>query len=288
MKVTGFSFIRNAVKYRFPIEEALRSILPICDNVVVAVGKSEDNTRELVESIDPKIRIIDTVWDENLRIGGQVLADETNKAFRAVDPDADWCVYIQGDEVMHEDGYDEVMKTMKKWKDHKEVDGLLFKYHHFFGSYDYVGSESKWYRQEIRVIRNDPKIWSYKDAQGFRKGENEKLQVKPVNAYIYHYGWVKSPTDMQSKIVFRDKINFDKETRDDFEADEKYPLIMINALEKFRGTHPKLMQKRISEIGWKFDYDLSNNKLPLNDKLKNLLEKITGKRFFDYKNYKVI
>src|SRR5689334_19405062 len=102
MKVSGFSFIRNAVKYKYPIEEALRSILPLCDEIVVAVGRSEDNTRELVASIDPKIRILDTVWDDSLREGGKVLAVETDKAYRALDPNSDWCVYIQGDEVLHE------------------------------------------------------------------------------------------------------------------------------------------------------------------------------------------
>src|SRR5215208_5047887 len=151
MKVTGFSFIKNAVKFQYPVVEALRSILPICHEVVVAVGDSEDNTRELIASIDPKIKIIDTVWDDNLRTGGRVLAVETDKAFQAIDSSSDWCVYIQGDEVLHEDGYDAVLSAMKKWKDHKEVDGLLFKYRHFYGSYDYTGSEGRWYRHEIRV-----------------------------------------------------------------------------------------------------------------------------------------
>src|SRR5687767_12636501 len=108
MKVTGFSFIRNAVKFQYPIAEALQSILPLCDEVVVAVGMSDDDTRDVVTSLSPKIRVIDTVWDEQLREGGRVLAVETDKAFRAIGPDSDWCIYIQGDEVMHEDGYDEV------------------------------------------------------------------------------------------------------------------------------------------------------------------------------------
>ena len=48
MKVCGFSFIRNAVKYDYPIVESIRSILPICDKFVVAVGNSEDNTLQLI------------------------------------------------------------------------------------------------------------------------------------------------------------------------------------------------------------------------------------------------
>jgi len=103
MFISGFSIVRNAIKYDYPIVEAIRSILPICDEFVIAVGKSEDETLQLIQSInDPKIRIIETVWDDSLREGGKVLADETNKAYDAISPQADWCFYIQGDEVIHE------------------------------------------------------------------------------------------------------------------------------------------------------------------------------------------
>ena len=145
MKVTGFSFIRNAEKYNYPVEEALRSILPLCDEIVVAVGNSEDNTRALVAAIDPRIRIIDTVWDENIKTGGRVLAVETNKAFQAIGADSDWCLYIQGDEVLHEDGYDNLRKAMQQWKDDPAVDGLLLNYRHFYGGYDFCGREKDVY-----------------------------------------------------------------------------------------------------------------------------------------------
>ena len=201
MKVAGFTFIKNAVQFQYPIVEAVRSILPLCEEVVIAVGDCNDGTRELVSTIDSRVRIIDTVWDESLKQGGKVLAAETNKAFHALHADADWCVYIQGDEVMHEDGYDEIRSAMKAWKDSKDVDGLLFKYRHFYGSYDYTGVNSHWYRNEIRIIKNDRNIYSYRDAQGFRKGQNEKLRVKPLNAYIHHYGWVREPEQSKRKPI---------------------------------------------------------------------------------------
>ena len=199
MKVSGFTFIRNAIKYDYPIVEAIKSILPICDEVVVAVGKSNDATLSLIQNIDPKIRIVETVWDEKLKEGGEVLAVETNKAFNEIDANTDWCFYIQGDEAIHEKYLDTVYAAMKQYKDDKNVDGLLFKYLHFYGSYDYVGNSNKWYRNEIRVIKNDKNIYSYRDAQGFRKGNNEKLNVKPIDAFIYHYGWVREPHAMQAK-----------------------------------------------------------------------------------------
>ncbi len=126
MKVTGFSFIKNAVRFQYPIVEAVQSVLPLCDEVVVAVGNCNDGTRELVAGIhSSKIKIIDTVWDSDLKEGGRVLAAETEKAFNAIGNDSDWCIYIQGDEVMHEAGHDEVYKAMLQWKDVKDVDGLL-------------------------------------------------------------------------------------------------------------------------------------------------------------------
>ena len=291
MKVSGFSFIRNAIKYQYPIAEALQSILPLCDEIVVAVGNSEDNTRELVASVNPqKIRIIDTVWDENLKQGGKVLASETDKAFSAINDEADWCVYIQGDEVLHEKYYEEVIQSMHKWKDDKTVDGLLFNYKHFYGSFDYVGTSSHWYRKEIRVIKNDKRIYSYRDAQGFRKGNNEKLNVKPLNAYIYHYGWVREPKAMQAKFNnfgrYWNGDNWSQEIEKIYSGEFDYS--NIDALEKFTGTHPKIMKERIKQMNWKFEFDPSYNQLKIKDKFKNLIERITGARPFDYKNYKMI
>ena len=290
MKVTGFSFIKNAIKFQYPIAEALQSILPLCDEVVVAVGKSDDGTRELVASLDPhKIRIIDTEWDTNLKEGGRVLAAETDKAFQAISADSDWCIYIQGDEVLHEDGYENLRQAMLKWKDHKEVDGLLLKYRHFFGSYDYIGIETQWYRHEIRVVRNNKNIYSYRDAQGFRKNDNEKLRVKPVGAYIHHYGWVQDPRVMKAKMNTKEVIYHGKEDKEEnIVVPEDFAFSLVNALQKYEGTHPKVMQPRIAKADWTFNYDVSKNKLRLKDQFKFFVEKITGKLPFEYRNYKIV
>ncbi len=291
MKVTGFSFIKNAVQFQYPIIEAINSILPLCNEVVIAVGNSTDGTRELVAGIDStKIKIIDTVWDDTLKEGGRVLAAETDKAFNAVSADADWCIYIQGDEVLHEDGYAEVQEAMQRWKDVKEVDGLLFKYRHFYGSFDYVGVASNWYRNEIRVIKNDKSIYSYRDAQGFRKGNNQKLNVKALNAYIHHYGWVREPKAMQAK---QNNFNSYYQNFGPLPPEEKwhtgdFDYTGIDAVKKFTGTHPTVMQPRIDKVNWQFSHDLSRNKIKWKDRFKNSIEALTGKRPFDHNNFKII
>lgn len=292
MIVTGFSFIRNAQKYDFPIVESLKSILPLVDKLVVAVGSGEDNTRELVAAIDSsKIIIVDTIWNESLKQGGYVLADETNKAFQCITWETDWCIYIQGDEVLHEKYHIPLKESMMKWKDDKRVEGLLFDFVHFYGSYHLIGSSSKWYKNEIRVIRNNKNIFSYEDAQGFRKRPNEKLKVKRANATMYHYGWVREPLAMQAKWNNSGSFWIGDEWAKEMNQKKTGPFEYdkTQVLTKFTDTHPEVMRERIATSNWIFDYEPDKVKLPLKERLKNFIQIITGgKRPFDYKNYKKI
>lgn len=289
MKVSGFTVIRNAIKYDYPIVEAIQSILPLCDEVVVAVGNSDDNTLELIQNIDPKIRIIETIWDDSLREGGRVLAVETDKAFAAISTDSDWAFYIQGDEVIHEKYHPAILAAMQKYKDDLKVEGLLFDYKHFYGSYDYIGSSLSWYLDEIRIVRNRKDIFSYRDAQGFRKQPNEKLNVKKIDAYVYHYGWVKAPEVMQKK-----QESFHKMWHDDTWVEENVVKAVefdyqskIDQLKLFDETHPLVMQKRITDKNWKFEYDISYNKIRMKDRLKNFLRNYLNIDI-RYKNYNKI
>lgn len=289
MKVNGFSFIRNAIRYDYPIKEAIQSILPLCDTCYVAVGKSEDNTRELVRSIGPKVRIIETVWDDSLKRGGKVLALETDKAFEVIPDEIDWCFYIQGDEVIHEKYLENIREAMLHWKDNPDVDGLLFNYLHFFGSYDYIATAPNWYRKEIRVIKNNKSIYSYRDAQGFRKDKNKKLRVKPVDAYVYHYGWVKHPEIQLIKHKdFSQLYHGDQEGDVRFYKAREFDYSAIDALGKFKDTHPKVMMTRIKEQNWKFDGDLSYNKMSLKNRIKSYFEKNFGFIPGEYRNYKIV
>jgi hypothetical protein len=290
MKVSGFTIIRNAVKFDYPIVEAITSILPLCDEFIVTVGKSEDATLELVKQIpSDKIRIIETVWDDSLRSGGRTFALETDKAFHEISPDTDWCFYIQADEILHEKYHDEVHASMLRFKDDKDVDGLLFNYRHFYGSYDYVGESWGWYRREIRVIRNNKNIFSYKDAQGFREKPNRKLNVKLIDAWIYHYGWVKDPRLMQRKIYNWYKF-YKEETwvNSNVIQEQEFDYGGINSLELFKETHPKVMQPRIDKMNWKFDHDISLKKYSTKEKAKRFLSGLLGYRIGEYKNYRII
>lgn len=290
MKVTGFTFIRNAIKFDYPVSEAIRSILPLCDDFIVVVGDSDDGTEDLVGNIDKqKIKIIKSTWDDSpeMKRGGRVFAAETDKALHAIPDDSEWAFYIQGDEVVHEKYLETVYSAMKKWKDTRNVDGLLFNYLHFYGSYDYVGNSPRWYKREIRVIKNDKSIYSFRDAQGFRKMQNVKLKVKPVDAYVYHYGWVKEPQTMMNKIKNATLFYSEIESLRKSAEGESFDYSGIDALTLFTGTHPRVMKEHIERKNWTFDHDMSFNKLSIRYKTKIFLKKYLSINTF-YENFRIV
>jgi hypothetical protein len=290
MKITGFTIIRNAVMNDYPVVESISSILPVVDEMIVVLGDSQDETEELIRSIgSPKIIIHHSVWDPALKEGGRVLAVETDKAFSYVSADSDWAFYIQADEVVHEHYHAAIRQAAEQYKDDKRVDGLLFNYLHFYGTFDFVGDSRRWYHKEVRIIRNDKTISAYQDAQGFRRN-GERINVKPIPAWVYHYGWVKNPKQMQEKRknmidLWQNKTEENREilNADIFDFNED-----IDSLERFGGTHPKVMQQRILEQNWTVELDLSKKKFSFKDRLLYWFEKKTGIRLFDFKNYRII
>jgi len=273
--------------------EAITSILPVCDEFVVALGNSDDETAELIQNINsPKIKIINTIWDESLRDGGSVFAAETDKAFAAISSDVDWAFYIQGDECVHEKYLPLIRKEMEQNLNNPKVEGLLFKYLHFYGSYDYYGHSRRWYRREIRIVRNNKAVHSYRDAQGFR-WDDRKINVKLIDAYIYHYGWVKPPNGLANKLrnfnhFYHDDAWMQQNLPESFEFDYSYK--NPDRLIYFDGTHPAVMQKRIAATNWNLNIDLDalRKQMPFRRKALQKIEDWTGWRVSEYRNYKIV
>lgn len=286
MKIVGFTIIKDALLNDYPIVEAINSILPVVDEMLVSVGQSDDATLQLIQSIDsPKIRIVESTWDMSLREGGKVLAVETDKAYQQLPPDADWVFYIQGDEVLHEKYHAAVRESCERYAADPNVEGLLFDYLHFYGTYEYVGDSRTWYRREVRIIRKHPDISAFRDAQGFRKG-NTKLKVKPAGAAIYHYGWVKSPVQMKKKMKNVGRFWKDEqEWQQLLQSGDVFDYSQFDSLSRFTESHPAVMQQRIARQDWHVDLDLSKKKFDLKDSLLYWFEKKTGKRLFEFRNY---
>ena len=265
MRISGFTFIKNAVKLYFPIREVVLSILPLVDEFVVVVGDcdADDTTRKEVESIDsPKVRIVDTVWDLEAYPRGMENAHQTDIAKSYCS--GDWLFYLQGDEVIHEKDLPVIQARCEELLHVKEIEGLLFRYKHFWGDYDHYHNSHGWYKHEIRIIRNDPDIHSWESAQSFRRIPNfdginyrqqagtHKLKVAKVDADVYHYGWVRPPRLMQNKKKALDTIHHGHASvaKTYQAAPPLFDYGDLSQLTTFKGTHPKVMEEFISRFDW--------------------------------------
>jgi hypothetical protein len=237
----------------------------------------------------PKIRIVETVWDESLREGGRVLAVETDKAKAEISKDTDWCIYIQADEVLHENDYPAIRQAMDSNLKDLRVDGLLFDHLNLYGSFDYVADSRKWAYKQIRIIRNDPEIYSFRDAISFMKA-GKKLRVKKIDATVYHYGWVRQPKAMQEKMAAFNKMWHDDEWMEkNFPKVDEFDYSNIDSLSHFTGTHPNVMHERIARMNWQFSFDPTKG-IKLSPRLRflNWLEKKYRIEIGKFRTYTII
>ena len=298
MKVYGFSYIRNGNRLDYPFVESIRSILPLVDEFIMVVGDSDDGSREDIAALGEKVRIVDTVWDPEMRKGGKIFAQQTNLGLSHVPADADWAFHIQGDELIHEEDHAAIRKCMEENCDRKEVEGIVFPYYHFWG-YHHVVVTRRAHRREVRIIRPGRNIFSYKDSQGFRRyeseeayvngGRGEKLKVVQVNGHVFHYSRVRPPRLEMEKVKHFHRYWHDDQWIEQNTAEkDEFDYDRIDDLAEFKGTHPAVMQERLKTRDWAFDTSTIKRKLKFKDRLHFWFEKITGIRLFEYKNFKLI
>jgi glycosyltransferase involved in cell wall biosynthesis len=257
MIVSGFTFCRNVSKLDYPFLESIRSILPIVDEMVINDGDSEDNTLDQIRSIrDPKIKVVESVWDQAMRKDGLIYAQQTNIALEHCRKDADWAFYLQADEVLHEKDYEGLLRSMAQYKDKKTILGLMSRYKHFLGDYQSIDPWA--YRRAMRIVRPGGSVISVGDAVGFARasdnlyiGKKERHLWEYAEGHIYHYGWVKSPELLREKVKTQVEYYWegtpnvgDKEVL----ASKEFIPERYFILKDFDGTHPAVMKERISQF----------------------------------------
>ena len=298
MLISAFTFARNTDKYYYPVKESITSVLPIAGEVIVALGAgdADDKTEEIIHSIgDNKIRIYHRQWDPALFASSKIFAHETGFALNQCK--GTWCLYLQADEVLHEDDLEVIVQACKKYEHDMDVDGMLFSYEHFWGDYEHLVETHGLIRNEIRVLRNGIGAYSYQDALSFRKGNDEKLNVVKIPARIFHYGYMRPPHLMGAKR----KVHNDMHHGTSAPAEEKptYDWGPLGGLKSFKGTHPKVMSQWIKKFNWAEHLNFRKPALYERSTHKHLKPKYrfmtwlernfnNNREIFGFKNYKLL
>lgn len=252
MRVSGFTFVRNGVELGYPFVSSIRSLLPLCDEIVVNVPRSTDDTVAHVAAIgDARIRMIETEWDGRPQECGLALSHHTNLALWECT--GDWCVYIQADEVLHEATLPAMRTAMERALTAPGVEGLVVDYTHFYGSYHTEAYGPGWYDQEVRVVRRASNARSVGDAQGFRRGDGGKLGVRRSGGRYFHYGHALRPDLAARKARSLSSLYHEAEAVDErmrglpagfYEEDQR--------ARTFTGSHPRLMQDIVARADWRY------------------------------------
>jgi len=288
MKVSGFTLVRNAEILDFPVEASIRSILPVCDEVVVNVGRSDDRTVDIVRSIaDAKIRVLETEWDFSR--GEAVLRRETARAMSACRHR--WGVYIQADEVLHEAGLRNLLASIQAADGDPKVEGLVVSYRHIFGNPDIEAVNRRWYRREVRAVRLDPALGvaPYRDAQGFRVGTAQRrVRARLAEAEMFHYGWLRSAAALRARGAVDRHLYPGRWVPP---TESAAVLRWFPGLRPFTGTHPAAARPWVAAHA----VDPERVVTPpffagehLRFYLSDMVERITGRRPFEFRNYTLL
>ncbi|MHB8520304.1 MAG: glycosyltransferase family protein [Limisphaerales bacterium] len=290
MKISGFTFIRNGNALGYPFVPSIRSLLPLCDEVIVNVPRSTDGTRETVRAIgDPKIRIIESDWDEKEKVGDPVMRRHTDLPLDQCA--GDWRVYIQGDEVLHEGSIPAMRAAMERDLDNPGIQGLLVDYTHFYGSFWTEVNSLGWYYKEVRVVRRDPRIRAWGGAQGFRTTNGQKLWVKDSSGRYFHYGYALEPAQARIKVGNLADVYGDTKSVQDaarrparfYDDDQK--------VKPFTGTHPAVMKEMVEAAHWTY---VSRNPLIrfrreyFWEDIALIIKRCTGLTLGVHKNYRLL
>ena len=288
-KISGFTVVKNAIELGYPCVESIESIAPLCDEVVINVGfddpkmEDDDGTWLMLQAAFPgeKFLFIKSWWDPEITSHGQILSQQTNIALAKCQ--GKYCQYIQADEVVHEEDISSIGRSVEYMEKNPSLDGLVFRYVHFYGDPYIIKHTRNTYRREVRLIRNHRDIVSWRDAQGFRFRNGGKIRAVLTPARIFHYGWARRETLMDKKNKAFGKLYHGRNHR---EKDFAYQHIW--GLLPFSGTHPAPIKNWVERN--RSDRDILS--LPLKFEWKNIglalsdwIEKYSGHRLGEYKNY---
>jgi glycosyltransferase involved in cell wall biosynthesis len=283
-QISGFTIVRNATILAYPFRESVRSLMPLVDELVLNCGDSDDDTAEICEELAKefpgKIHVFRSVWRREGQQGGFQLKVQTDEAIAKCR--GRWCFYLQADEVLHEEDFAKIRWAVERADNLPEVDGILFDWVHFYGSYDYEIRGRKWYRRECRLFKNGRGITAFRDAQGFRK-DGKRVRVIPSGARVFHYGYVRTPKGLLTKS--QEMSQWWGEA-----PSAVGDMVRHVGLQKFTSSHPKVMGPRISETPHWFDpkrYPRRWDKAEIKNALALLWESIFPFRLGEFRNYEL-
>lgn len=189
----GALFVYNGVKFDYCFEEAIESLMDLCDKVCIVVVKSDDGTEEKVRAMNPnKLIVVDEeLW--NATHGKYKLSYFSNMAIANLD--TDYVYYGQADECTHPDSFKYIRKAIEEDKDAY----MCTRYNLWrdpFTMLNVEGSRNPCSPQVIRLAKRQYRCVD--DAESIGVPSVSFDYVKEIE--IFHLGFVRYPDVMKKKV----------------------------------------------------------------------------------------
>lgn len=250
-KLGGSIFVRNAIKYDYCIIEAARSLLPVCDHIVILDCSSTDGTEDLLLNSfghHHKVTLcFNALWDcapDNTRLS--ILANLAKSLI-----DCEWHFMLQADEVLHEDSYRAIHEATTRGADSFQVRRLNF-----------YGNISQHVRLDIptheKPCDDHPTRLGRHHLNAL--GDGESIEAYNVSQdfvdkiLICHYGFVRKPLALVDKTVDAYRWFFGGGSQDErfqrMQEDKQYrwqEIMRQDQMQTFTGSHPKVAKHWIKE-----------------------------------------
>jgi hypothetical protein len=252
--VSGLAIIRNGVQLDYAFLESIRSALPICDEFIVVVGDSEDDTRERISALDdPRIRLVDSTWSDLVQPRRCLLAQQTNIGLHLCR--GRWCLYMQSAEVLHEDSLPRLRALMEANAEDPKVEALLLERLTFYGDGQHVlRVYPEAFKYVPRVIKPHIGVHSIRDAMSFAVFDGWSMRGRYPRAldsgeFLYRYALVHTPEGLAA----RGTAVHHEEGGGAQDPDAFYTRVPRAWVADYEGSHPAVMEERLSGVGQQYD-----------------------------------
>lgn len=244
--------IRNGFELDYCFQEAIQSLLPICEEVVVCDGESTDGTREAIEewaAREPKIRLITYPWP-NPKGDIKFWTDWINFAREQIK--CDFQIQLDADEVLSENSYDWI-KSYKHYTDSKAQESLWCKRWNFWR--DAKSLIPFGHCLSDRVCRIAPQYcWLPSDGADVRGADVIRI-AQPSGIEIFHYGFLRKRESFFKKARALQEMFFNSydprleevEKQDGNWMEKICEIEWTNQLTPFEGKHPVIMLQWLKE-----------------------------------------
>ncbi len=249
--ISGCVAARNSVKFGYPLRECLESLVPICDEVVLAYDPTtDDGTPELAIRLRDELGIVlfESPWDMNNMKKGLEIGHQSQVAMDACSPSTEWRLCVQQDEAFHEEDHSKIQELVRN--DLPGVTGFDFVRPYFFGNLHTIRRD--WSVKITRLTKKGTHTYDDFDGQNCRP-LNPLMHHADSGIWLYHYSRIGDPQLIAKRVrnvdsFFHAEDNlpeeselapYDFSTREyDSYAFTENPKETHSELLTYQGTHP--------------------------------------------------